>query len=361
VIELSELRRTPTSPSNVGLKAINIGRMFGLGLNCPRGVVIDAGTVAAAIESDSLCAQLASTLLQRLPGPLILRSSASIEDSVEFSCAGQYESVGGIRTVEQFLGAFRVCTESASRADLDIYCSRHGIARDSISMSVIVQKQIRPRYSGVICSRHPMRPNHDEMYVEWSAEACSVVAGAGQPESMSLPRSKGDGEPAVLQHAFLSALVDATSRLESSFEMPVEVEWGVDEQNVLFFFQVRPATLTHDATYDSQEISGPCDVPLLGRAASFGSCQGTLLDVNSKRDNTEAKIAFSSSGNREMIRALAKAEGGVIGSGGILSHVAHLARSQGLPLIIAEGNAANLLGREARILANHRGAWICGM
>ena len=79
-----------------------------------------------------------------------VRSSASVEDHNEFSCAGLFQSCLGIRGEEEIIEAIIKVWQSLYDEKLLTYCNTHDIYTQSILMAVIIQEMVEARSSGVL-------------------------------------------------------------------------------------------------------------------------------------------------------------------------------------------------------------------
>src|SRR5262245_61793986 len=104
-------RETACSVGEIGGKAAGLVAAMKAGLPVPESWVITRSD-DEALPSDVL--PLIEALLSRAPLGLAVRSSAVYEDSPQASFAGVFESVNGVRTVEDALTAVRTCRDSAN-------------------------------------------------------------------------------------------------------------------------------------------------------------------------------------------------------------------------------------------------------
>lgn len=343
-IDLAEALNLGFTPEEIGHKAYNIAVLASLGLPVPQGLLITYGLVQQALGSQAILEDLAALCLKKLTPPLIIRSSASREDSVLFSFAGQYESVKGITERATFQKAFRIAATSIDSERAITYCEKAGIPRASIKMSLLVQEQIETELTGVICTRHPLRPDEPIMYAEWLVDPDAVASGEGEPHAAIISRSSSEDQCSDLSrhHPFIPDLMKAALTCEIKAGTAAEIEWGFT-RGTIYVFQMRPAsmsffstdTISNGPTFYKQHFKG---TPI-----SLGQCigQGMNLSANQAR-SANGKIIVSKSGSQQCLYLLPSCAGAVLLSGGLLSHAAHLARELKVPAIISQ----DLLGAE---------------
>jgi len=121
---------------------------------------------------------------------MAVRSSAGCEDSVDASFAGMFDTVlsGTSRTV---VSAIARVLDSVRSPRVREYCDAQGIAVESIQMSVIIQRLVVGRVSGVCFSR---MPGDTECLL---IEACYglgevLVSGLTAPDSYLVDRKTRD-------------------------------------------------------------------------------------------------------------------------------------------------------------------------
>lgn len=202
--------------------------------------------------------------------PLVVRSSAILEDLQQVSFAGQYESYLNISGVDQIIGKVRECWASLWSERAVIYRRRHRLDPQLDKMAVIVQRMIWPDVSGVTMTGNPITGSTAEVIITASfglAESIvsglvspdeyhvdkerkeivskhiadkkieSVAASGGQILRRALPagrrREQSLSEPQILKLAEIAIRIET---LLGSFQ---EIEWSLENDSV-FILQARP-------------------------------------------------------------------------------------------------------------------------
>lgn len=116
--------------------------------------------------------------------PLVaVRSSGVDEDGAGTSFAGQYETVLGVRGLDQVAGAIDRCRASAGSARVREYRRAHGLGR-AAGTAVLVQALVPADVSLVVFSANPVSGSHDEAVVNASyGLGESVVGGTTTPDT----------------------------------------------------------------------------------------------------------------------------------------------------------------------------------
>lgn len=117
--------------------------------------------------------------------PLAVRSSAIVEDSVQFSFAGQFDTRLGISGGDALRRALADCWASLCNPTLHRHAIDHGLERHDLKMAVVVQTMIRPRVAGVLFTVDPLSQNRQRLRIEATyglGEA--LVSGDITPDSV---------------------------------------------------------------------------------------------------------------------------------------------------------------------------------
>jgi len=175
-----------------------------------------------------------------------VRSSSRHEDRREQSRAGYYCSLLGVRLGARALRrAVATCWASA----FSPLGPAWGRTIDPGAMAVLIQRQVEPAVSGVCFSREPERPESGLMVAELVAGTGARLVG-GEPPAQKLAFRRADGRRVMGDDVVLSAraqavLIDLALCLEQQAGGPVDLEWALDRDDVLWLLQVRPLAVWH--------------------------------------------------------------------------------------------------------------------
>ena len=114
------------------------------------------GLIAHASVTDSTREQIAAAYHRLAASVVSVRSSATAEDLPGYSFAGQYETVLGVRSLDECLDAIKRCWASLWTERAYEYRQRNGIDHEQIEMAVIIQRQIEPDAAGVAFTLDPV-------------------------------------------------------------------------------------------------------------------------------------------------------------------------------------------------------------
>ena|GEM_PF-275151 len=294
----------PEHDALVGGKARNLARLLRAGLPVPRGFVVTTAAYlqCAAGERDNGPGGLAEAeaasggsrarcpdtttravweevrrayeeLLCAHPGAsCAVRSSASVEDEVGASHAGQYDTVLGVRSWEALVKAVLACWRSLDGERTRAYSpNRETRRRGRVerAMAVVVQREVPADVSGVLFTLNPQSGRENEMLVEatWGLGE-ALVAGIATPdrfvvdtweerviearvgEKKVMVTSDGDAPVPVpedmrarrtLDDAVLLRIAHFGERIQEEYGLPQDVEWAMSGGQI-FILQARPMT-----------------------------------------------------------------------------------------------------------------------
>lgn len=249
----------------------------------------EAAVLLASIRAAILGTDLPSDLLQLLTAALearawgpyfAVRTSAKEEDSSTTSWAGQFTTLLNVKA-ENLAGAVRRCWASAFADSILTYSQALNTVRNWNEFGgVIVQEFIDADHAGVAFSVNPVTGNNSEIVIE----ACAglgqlLVEGRVNPDRYVVSRlsdhitfqigtqtqlltggAEGglkivnempkDRHLSTLDVLQLKALVE---QLETTFGIPVDVEWAKKGTNI-WALQSRPVTTTRHQSTSSTEM-----------------------------------------------------------------------------------------------------------
>ena len=234
--------------------------------NCGAGPLTDRTRQALARIADALG-----------PGPLAVRSSATVEDGDEYSWAGAFATVLGVHVESgdrtgTLADAVRICWDSAAQAT---GAGGHRGSR-APGMGVIVQRMITPRAAGVVFTGAAYArpdtllvsavPGLGEGLVSGAVDADVTLTdldgrrqrerlgekatlfrsvldgsdtGSGLVEQVEVPLRDRTGP--VLSDADLAALAAEIATLDDPTGRGIDIEYAIDERGV-WMLQARPVT-----------------------------------------------------------------------------------------------------------------------
>jgi len=227
----------------IGGKARGLKILKDLGLNVPDAFVI------IQPENKTFDENLLKKSLTRLgEGPKAVRSSAVSEDGINASFAGQFETFLHLNTFPEIREAIHQCIKAAQSDRVKNYAN-NVIREADLRISVILQNMVHAKVAGVVFSANPVNNRRDKMLINAvEGQGESLVSGKKDAIHYELYRSGSNISNQVrkqgnlLTEKQLKDILEGAKRAEKSQGTPVDLEFAIDEEGVLFWLQVRPVT-----------------------------------------------------------------------------------------------------------------------
>ena len=320
--------------------------------------------VAPHLKDSLLAAR--SALMERNPdAPVVVRSSALVEDRKGSSFAGQFESYLQLDGEDEFLTAVRACWAALWSTRALRYMATHDLDPADTAMAVLVQPLVAARTAGGALSR--TSENEVLINATWGLGS-SIAQGEVAPDRYVLSRNgtmreavtgfkqlthaascahlrkpaparPRAGAPCltVAQAAELSVLVQ---RAETMMGMPVEVEWAMDDAGFKLL-QARPLNLQPAPIVDESWSRHP---RINGQPAGTGWVTGRACVVNCECELIRVApgdVLVTRMAGPALSQILQRVAGVVAELGGSTSHLASLARERGIPMVLGAFDATH--------------------
>lgn len=223
-----------------GGKAAGLAELRRLGLAVPEGFVItDAGGPETLGGAVTRFTEMASAGLT----PVAVRSSAVGEDGDDQSFAGQYDTVLGVDSVDEFTGAVRRCVASSRSGRAASYSGQ-----PAATMHLVVQRMVDARAAGVVFTADPSSGRRDLTVIDAIAGlGDALVDGSASPDHLVLDAegrivlAEIVGAP-VLSEGDIAEIRAGALRAAGHWGRPMDLEWAIDTAGTLWWLQARPIT-----------------------------------------------------------------------------------------------------------------------
>jgi phosphohistidine swiveling domain-containing protein len=303
------------------------------------------GPLPPAVESAVLEAVDELRLWEANPDGLIVRSSATVEDSSALSFAGIFESFP-ITEPGQLLPALRDVWASVFSPRALSYARERGL-REIPTMAVVVQRFLEAERSGVMFTRFA-GPLGDRILVEHVEGTCEkLVKGEVTPDRLWIDPVDGVAEDleGLLAAEHARELTRLAADLEREFGGPQDVEWCVYD-GAVHLVQSRPITTAGVVAVPEEAAVHGHEPVLTGVAASTGVGAGPVhlvFNIDQALELERGSVLVTPMTNPDMVVAMRNSAGIVTDVGGMICHAAIVSRELGLPCVVGTETATRTL------------------
>lgn len=237
-----------------GPKAATLSRLKRNGVNVPDGYCIDlAKSSVDEMQKNGELRRIWDSLeggpVRTDTEPIMVRSSASVEDSTSALFPGRFASRKDVRTFTDLIVGVSACERSPDDPAVKEYREALGLDIGKIRMGAIVQRQITAKLAGVAFTSAPEPYGEHDMLIELTEGAAdqlllgestgslySVVEGEGFDSYAHL---SGPHLDTALITLVLSRLSAECRRVAQLLGAPQDIEWVWDGE-LLYIVQARP-------------------------------------------------------------------------------------------------------------------------
>jgi phosphoenolpyruvate synthase/pyruvate phosphate dikinase len=209
-------------------------------------------------DKTAVLAQLRQELIQIIDPQkaYAIRSSANVEDGLNFSFAGQFISLLNVQGVDNVLDAVQQVWDSMETVNLDVYVNLANFSKNQLRMAVIVQEMVNPIVSGVSFSKNPIT-GLDEIVVEAvCGSGISLVQEGSTPDRWVFKWGDWVEQPerTGIDEDVIAEVVAQTAKIAKSYGSPLDLEWVYDGTAV-YWVQMREITTGGDLSIYSNRMS----------------------------------------------------------------------------------------------------------
>lgn len=314
-----------------------------------------------------------------------VRSSATVEDTAQFSFAGMFESFLNVRG-DDLVRQIKACWASLFGARVLFYRIKQGLLGEQF-IAVIVQKMVNAEKSGVLFTVDPATNDPKVMVIEAAWGLGEVVVGGqvtpdryevdketlaliakeigrkdfmvvrdevtGENVRVDLPEDRASAQ--VLTEDEIRILAQIGKRDEEHYRAPQDAEWAI-ERGKICFVQTRPVTtLVEKAGVPPEAVRA--EVLLHGLGASPGVATGVVRVLSSPEEGDKLKpgeILVTMMTAPDWVPLMRRAAAIVTDAGGMTSHAAIVSRELGIPCVVGTRDATKVLKDGTVVTVNAR-------
>jgi pyruvate,water dikinase len=314
-------------------------------------------------------------------GLVAVRSSATAEDMLEASFAGQQATFLNVRGEDEVVKAVQDCWASLFEDRAIFYRAQKGFDHLEVAIAVPVQRMVQSRRSGVIFTIEPVSGQANRMVIEavyGLGEA--MVSGAVTPDSYVVEKATlrilekqvarqerrlvldptaphhrqrnrweevppEERERQKLSDDEIRALAALARDIEEYYGTPQDIEWA-EEEGQFYIVQTRPVTVTV-ATAVEEEEEEEAPVLMQGSGGSPGVAMGRIKVALSAEEALakveEGDVLVTVMTAPDWVPAMKRAVAIITERGGRTCHAAIVSRELGIPLVMGVEGATQKL------------------
>ena len=304
--------------------------------------------------------------------PIVVRSSALVEDRFGSSFAGQFESFLDLEDETDYETAIRACWAAMWSTRALRYMATHDLDPADTAMALIIQPLIPALAAGGGLSQTvdggmlinatwglgssiaQGEVTPDRYWLSRDAELTEAAIGpkyhaVGCMHRKFAPPKRSDVPKRCLNDAQVAQLGGMLRKAEEVMGLPVEIEWAMDDHGIKML-QARPLHVgTQEKVPDEIWRNHP---QLRGQPAGVGWGTGRARVVNCECELTHVApgdVLITKSAGPALSRILNNVSAVVSELGGSTSHLASLARERGIPMVLGVANATTSIPDGAQV------------
>jgi pyruvate, water dikinase len=314
--------------------------------------------------------------LVEAPGaPVVVRSSALLEDSAGASFAGQFQTFLGLQNEADFLTAIRACWGALWSSRALKYMASHDVSPADTAMAVLVQPLVDAQVSGGGMSRtadggmlvsatwglgEPIAQGEvvpDRYDLSRAGDLIETAVGRKDHSihcvhHHAAPSSQAVSEDLVsepcLNQARLRELADMMTTAEDLMGAPVEIEWAMDDDGIKLL-QARPLHVQPAPVPDEIWLRHP---GVRGHPGGVGWGTGRACVINCECEIgrvAPGDVLVTRVAGPALAQVLTRVSGVVAELGGSTSHLASLARERGIPMVLGVPDATSRIPDRSQV------------
>jgi phosphohistidine swiveling domain-containing protein len=182
-----------------------------------------------------------------------VRSSASVEDTGDSSCAGLFNSYLEIQGVDAVIDRISKVWASLDSPEFRAYRDNNLQPETAAHMAVIIQEMVQAQVSGVVFSKNPMTGLSETIIEAGQGTGEFQAEDHRDPERWISKWGNWLQKPqeGVLSEALAREIVVQTNVVSRCYRRPADLEWAWDGEK-LFFLQIRPITRLEIPIYSNR-------------------------------------------------------------------------------------------------------------
>ena len=182
-------------------------------------------------------------------GKYAIRSSSYLEDSIENSFAGQFDTYLNVLP-KDINKKVNECFNSINNKNVKDYLKKREISFNNLKMDVIIQEMVDSDYSGVLFTSNPEGLLNESVIVVGKGLGEGVVEDKVSTTTYYYNTTDNiyyyEGKNDLLNKKYIDKLIELSIQLKSLFGKYLDVEYAIKNDEI-YILQVRPITTIDDS------------------------------------------------------------------------------------------------------------------
>ena len=182
--------------------------------------------------------------ITKYKGKYAIRSSCNLEDNIENSFAGQFDTYLNIKD-KDINKKVQDCFNSINNKNIIDYLNKKNINISNIKMDVIIQEMVESDYSGVLFTSNPSGLINESVIVVGKGLGNNIVEDKIDTTTYYYNITDNvyyyEGKKDYLNKESIEELINISNKLKEVFGDYLDIEYAI-KNNKIFILQVRPIT-----------------------------------------------------------------------------------------------------------------------
>ncbi len=182
--------------------------------------------------------------ISKYKGLYAIRSSCELEDNLDNSFAGQFDTYLNVRP-ENINEKVKECFSSINNENIIDYLNKKNLSVEDIKMDVIIQEMVDSEYSGVLFTANPQGLLNEVVITVGKGLGNNIVEDKIDTTTYYYNITDNiyyyEGKKDLLTKELIEELINTSHKIKKVFGELLDIEFAV-KNNIIYILQVRPIT-----------------------------------------------------------------------------------------------------------------------
>lgn len=182
--------------------------------------------------------------ISKYKGSYAIRSSCELEDNLDNSFAGQFDTYLNVKT-NDINKKVKECFNSINNKNIIDYLNKKNISIEDIKMDVIIQEMVDSEYSGILFTSNPQGLLNESVITVGEGLGNNIVEDKIDTTTYYYNTTDNiyyyEGKKDLLNKELIEELINTSNKLKKVFGELLDIEFSIKD-NIIYILQVRPIT-----------------------------------------------------------------------------------------------------------------------